>query len=188
MGHNTMENQYSAVNCIQAAAHHMTTHLQHIDGAESEPEGNCDRKDLWHAHTMHGVGDQLCVEARRASLRYGYSVCVGVCASTQSHDLHLQIKNNILVWTPGTDSETNKLQAQTQNESNIELHFRTETCPRWLQRLVQHLQSRGNRSVSEKHPTGPDRFKYDQTGHIISITPLYTECMLFILSGDTMTQ
>lgn len=72
------QNNGEPVQWIAFNQQHMTTPLQHIDGAESEPEGNCDRKDLWHSHTMHEVGNQLCVEARRASLWYGYSVWVCV--------------------------------------------------------------------------------------------------------------
>lgn len=49
----------------------------------------------------------MCAEMWKASLGQSY------CVSNQSCDLHLQIQANNQVYTTGTDSETNKVQAQT---------------------------------------------------------------------------
>lgn len=145
---------------------------------QSQRLKEANRKGLWSVQTMHTFRSEVCLVKGRASLGTGYCVsvcayvhalvrkcaCVHVCVCTESTDLHLQIKNNIRVWTPGTDSETNKLKVQTWNEINIESRFRTHACPYPLQRVS--LPSRGNRSVSENHPTGPVPFKPDQTGYI----------------------
>lgn len=109
-------------------------------------------------------------------------VCVCVHISTQSHDLHLQIKNNILVWTLGTDSETNKLQVQTWNESKIEFHFRIHICPH---RIVQCLRSRRNRSVFENLPTVPEQFRPDQTGDSVLKTPHWINAVYPITDHTT---
>lgn len=97
------------------------------DGAvESVPEGSSVR----NVHMMHGAACWSRGDYARARLRH-------VCVSTRSRDLHLQIKNNILEWTPGTDSENKKFKKKnevwTSIESNIELHFWTRTCPHRLQ-------------------------------------------------------
>lgn len=143
-----------------------TYNLQRTDAAKSEPEGR-----TLDVHTKWTEWGMKCV-LKQGTWGFPFLwVCVFVRISTQSHDLHLQIKNNILLWTLGTDSETNKLQVQTWNESKIEFHFRIHICPHWLHRIVQCLWSRRNRSVSENHPTVPEQFRPDQTGHSVLKTP-----------------
>lgn len=59
------------------------------------------------AQTEQQTEERVCAEMWKASLGQSY------CVSIQSCDLHLQIQANNQVDTTGTDSETNKVQAQT---------------------------------------------------------------------------